>query len=326
MNLDDLLASLADVAKDDLDKMPLLESASYSDPALQFKRDVESTAHIAIGALARWLHERGALVRSKTSGGSEAYRALSLTTISKEWLGGKLLLENISESLRAFTSEYVRTGAYGSDMTESLITAAGLTDMSEVPDNESTFRQIALDISERLTRYLAADAACFNLPTSYQKIELHETEKTPLGWKEAFAGTLGRDSLPERERRAALNLFWALVDYAPEIASREVVIQLLSTFTKSADSAVQQSVFNSLAAMPFAMVMTEIVNAAQTLEKSGWLPEILGSWNANFSDEQIITLEDLLNKANADQRNCIYRAAKLPDYRRSPWAMSIQAL
>lgn len=69
--------------------------------------------------------------------------------------------------------------------------------------------------------------------------------------------------------------------------------------------------------------MKEIVSVATWLEANGWLAEILGAWQKNYTDEQLTIVEKILGEVGDESRSSVFRAARLPDYRRDGWARLI---
>ena len=330
IDLDALLNSYKDVVDAHLANEPLLNAETYRSP--DFVHQTNDTGHIYVGCVGKWLLAKGALVRVLGDGtlsrfDSRTAHALSAKMVSIQSLEGKLSVDNVAEQMRPFVVAYVRdSNAYSSDYIEINVVAKLKRDMSEVADDTETYSKTSAAIDHRFQAYASGNPDWAKTAVNYEKTELTDLERQPSGWVEAFNKSAQYGALPEKFRRVELNRFWALVDYSPEIANRDVVAQLLSTFNKSADTSVQQSVFNALAAMPFALVMTEVFSTATTLEKSGWLADILGSWHADFNEEQTAVIKEVLATASVDSRDAIYRAARLPDYQRSKWALQIQQL
>lgn len=67
--------------------------------------------------------------------------------------------------------------------------------------------------------------------------------------------------------------------------------------------------------MPFERGMREIVSVTTWLEANGWLAEILGAWQKNYTDERLTIVEKILDEVGGESRSSVLRAARLPDYR-----------
>jgi hypothetical protein len=326
IDIDALLKAYKSIADDHLAGLPIIDAAVYSKTG---KID-DLAGHVYIGCIGKWLFEKKGLVQTAIShrvpeANWRSSAALPPGQFSRSILGGKLFTAEIDTTYQAFITTYARdSGAYSADYVETNVIAKSKADMFDVADELLTYSETALAIERRYQSFVSGVHDWSATHSSYQEIKLTENERTPSGWKIAFTKVTQKDSLPEKVRRDNLNTFWALVDYAPEIADREIVTHLLKTFDSTADSSIQQSVTNSLASMPFEIVMPEVLALAPWLEKNGWLPEILGSWKGDLTDQQIEMLGGILASASAEQRNCIFRASRLPDYERSNWAIAIQ--
>jgi hypothetical protein len=327
MNLDELLASLQSAAADDTAQLPLIDAQNFVDAAPAAGALSRSASHTYVGCIGRWLCAKNALLCQHTIGMSIENRLLSPADFSQQVLRGKLSATDVVDEFRGFAIKYVRDlGVYGRDYEDTLVAPVMKRSMFEVESTEATYEAIAPVIESRYLRFVEGDANWALVETGYRAVELTENEKNTDDWVTAFRRTFERDTLPEKQRREELNRFWALVDYAPNVADNQVVNLLLTTFSRSSDSSVQQSVLNALATMPFEMVMPEVLTLASWLADTGWLPEILGCWQGDFTDQQINLLNEMLDSTSAEARNLVNRAARLPDYHRARWALAIQRL
>jgi hypothetical protein len=285
MNLDDLLASLQTAAADGVANLPLLDVGDFVDAAPNAGELSVSGAHAYVGCIGRWLHTKKALLSQDASGVAIQDNLLSPADFSRQVLHGRLSAADVTHEFREFATKYVRDlGIYGHDYTDTLVVPLMKRSLFEVENTEDTYDRIAPEIESRYQRFVEGDANWASTKTTYQQVQLSAEEKNVEGWLQAFRISIELETLLEKHRRDELNHFWALVDYSPNIASDQVVILLLKTFSKSADSSVQQSVLNALAAMPFEIVMPEVLRLSSWLSDTGWLPEILGCWRGAFTD------------------------------------------
>lgn len=325
MDLDALLASMNSAAAEDLAGIPLLEAVDFSDAAPDKSDRTVTAAHVYVGCIGKWLAARGALTAQRSRSNFDA--SATPATFSRTMLHGVLRQSDITDAYAAFAAAYIRdTGAYGYDYVEAVVVPEMRRDMFDVPDSEQVYAAVAARVEERFAKFSRGDQRWHEKQTTTQHHELSISEQSTEGWLAAFPRADISEAQPEATRRENLARFWALVDHAPNVADRRVAQALLSTFHASADSSVQQSVLNALAAMPFDIVIREVSNVATELERGGWLSEILGVWRGDFSDAQMQVLELVLAESPLEQRNAIYRASRSPDYLRSRWAIRIQGI
>lgn len=293
MNLDELLASLNDAAQPELSALPLLDAGDY---LAALPRDGETAAqapHVYVGCFGLWLLANHAFTSPRVAAMAAAGDdAMSPARFSREVMAGTLMADDVTESYRDFARQYTREQMiYATDYVETLVAPRMLRDMFDVQDLSENAHAIARTINERYRRYAAQQPDWSSIAPVIPTYVLTAAELTEGGWLTAMATcaeTLSDPDAPEATRRQALARFWALVDYAPEIASPPVVSALVGAFNAHADSSVLQSVLNALQDMDFATVLAAVLADAVRLRHDGdWLGVLLGLWGGEIRDQDL---------------------------------------
>jgi hypothetical protein len=324
MNLDELLASLNTAAQADLSALPLLDVDDYI-AAIPRAGEVAALApHVYVGCFGLWLFAHNAFDAQRARDIAAAGGAtLSPATFARDAMAGKLMTDEVAAPFRDFVRQYTRElMVYATDYVETLVAPRMLRDMFDVQDLTENARAVARTIEERHRRYLAQQADWASTEPIVATYALTAAERTEPGWLASLAVVTALHDVPEATRRQALATFWALVDYAPEIASPAVIDALVGTFTTNSDSGVMQSVLNALKDMDFTTVLTSVLADAVRLQHDGeWLGVLLGLWGGDVADENLSEFQHQI-RAIGDSaiKEAVAAATEKGLQQREPWA------
>lgn len=244
---------------------------------------------------------------------------------SEDVLKGLLVPDDIVEPLRTFAVAYVRDSMrYAGDYEKTLVVDGDLQDMFDVSCSMENYDAVAKVVDWRFRRYTMNDPKWNETQHTWIAYQLSDKERTETGWLNSFAHCV-QPSESERGRREQLQRFWGLVDYAPAIASNNIVAALISAFVRTADSSVMEAVFNSLKAMEFDLVLRGILADAHRLHESAWLEPLLGTWS-RFDDAQLVKLERQLQDLHGADLVAVQAAVRKGLRGRSQWASQIEHL
>lgn len=240
-------------------------------------------------------------------------------------MAGRLMTDEIAEGYRDFAQRYARDLAvYATDYVETLVTPEMLRNMFDVRDLVENGQAINRVIDERYRRYALTQTDWAAIAPTVAPYELTLAERTETGWLASLASATSLHDAPEAKRREALARFWALVDFAPEIASPAVITALIRTFKQGADSSVMQSALNALKDMDFAAVLSAVLADAIRLQQDGeWLGSLLGLWGGVIADEYLPEFQRQISNVRDDSaRRALRSAIDEGLLQREPWAIN----
>jgi len=327
-SLDELLQSFNSLVKNEIDKLPLINSDDYNDSNIYNRQVGELPGLIYLGCFGLWLNKIKGLSPLYLPRINELsnFNSIKPSVFAKEVMQGVLFFDAINPEFQAFCEAYIKnTYLYGYDYQDYVVGELNLVDMSQVPDSVDVFSLLWCKISSRFAAYNNNDAKWVDrLPRTI--ISLTENEKNIDGWKASFAKVLLMDKLPHREREQAVAKFWTLVDHVHGATNIEIPKILVGSFTETSDSSLQEAVTRALYSMPFENVWGAIVDDALRLEKEGQLSSLLELWANDLTDDQLEYLQVHFFNAPEEAQNAIIRTAQNTDNSRNPWAYMLQDL
>jgi len=330
-SIQDILNSFQELANSELDQLPLIDAEDFDRDDIFSQKKGKLPGLIYLGCFALWLYRHEGLNIEKTreikdiSSKDIAYPAV----FSEKTLEGKLFASMLRITYQDFAKDYItHKGLFAEDYQNLVVGELGLADMSEVPDDSKNFDKIWERISWRFNNYQLKNAN-WDEREPRPEIQLTAEERTIQGWKSSFIHTchqLRESTLPHKEREIAVSHFWQLVDFVQGNSERELPVILLRSFTKNADSSLQEAVLRTLYSMPFENVWTAILADAERLENEGWLGGVLSLWGNTYSDEQLEYIEEKYDDISIKTRHLLQKEATKADYAQEPWAVKLQQI
>ncbi len=246
MDLDQWLADLNEAAQPGLDRLPLLQAVVFGEDAAS-----QNAGHLLVGCMGQWLYKHDGLSVSRLEhlrGLPLLAASLSAVAFSQQVLNGTLLPEDVAPAMLDFSKRYVPS-VFLRDFTDLNVFDAEKLVISEVVDDQRTMSATWAGIDTRYQDFLAGRADWANTQSHYQQIDLDASTRTESGWLQTFAVLNLLQPISEKQRCADLNVFWALMDCAPETDSHLVLAQLRALTGLDLGEGVDQTLGDAISAL-----------------------------------------------------------------------------
>ena len=310
-NLDDLINSFLGAAKSDLDALPLISSATFP-----------HSGEIYVGCYAKWLYEKGYLTGPRVQSKIPLDAQLNPSSFSEKVVDGVIFSRNIDKKAQSFSEEYVRNkNLFLDDFVEINITRKNKKIGDFVPDDNETYQSIARIISSRFDLYILHDERWEISGNHYSEVELSPVEKTERGWLDAINRLHPPTQIPEAKRRTELNKLWALIDYAPNIGTEQVLEKIIALCHQDLGEGVFESIRNTVGDFPFTLAIRSIFMHSMQLEQEDRLGQLLSNWS-EINNDQAETIENEFDKLNSQQKTAIFSSIRAGLRNADAWARS----
>lgn len=313
-NLDDLLSSYRGILSQEFSDKPLLTASD-------FKGELRTAGHLFVGCAIKWLAMGDRLeeqtLKSIESAGSIKGKSCAYFS---EMLSDGLRSQDVKPHMRSFCTAYFGLGgAYGRDYFYVNVTERNRSSMIDVPDNNETFQETALFLEKRLAEFERGERDFPALNVRNDEHSLTESEQTQEGWLSAMSKITFEGQLSEKSRQENLKKFWALVDYSPEIGTKDVALVVVALGSKELPDGLLESVRNAIADFPIALAIESIFSDAHRLSAAGRLGEFLSSWH-ELDEPQARVLQDSFESLHFDQKATILATVREGIRQREGWA------
>lgn len=320
--LDDILKSYEAMAASHEQSLPLIDASDFNDSTYYLSPVTEEPGLVYLGAMAAWLSlQRGWNEEQLLQSGTRTFSVPSV--YARKRVGEQLWPHHIADAFLPFVEAYVRSMLYANDYQELVVGENGLVDMGQVDETKVSFQKLWARMTDRLEKFNRGSAE-WNEETPRPEVELEPVEQSMPGWKAAFLQSIDLAGVPHERRQSRIGKFFALVDHVHGADDPAIIRALLSSFVRDADPSLQEAVLRALYSMPFERVLQEVIEDAPRLRGAGWLPEVLGLWANDYSDEQERYVRLVYPTFAATSRDAVREAANMPDYFRMPWAAKLR--
>lgn len=313
-NLDDLLSSYRGILIKEFSDKPFLTASD-------FKGELRAAGHVFVGCTIKWLAmvdglEEKALKSIKSTGNIKGNSCAYFSEVRPDGL----FPLDVKERMRSFCVAYFGpAGAYGRDYFDVNVVERNRSSLIDVPDSNETFQETALFLEKRFAEFERGEREFLAFKARNREYSLSALEQTKEGWLSAMSKTTFERQLSEKSRLSNLNKFWALVDYSPEIATKEVASVVVALGSKELPDGLLESVRNAIADFPFSLAIESIFADTHQLSAADRLGEFLSSWS-ELDETQTQVLQVSFESLHSDQKALILAAVREGVRQREGWA------
>jgi hypothetical protein len=301
LDLDALLASFNDAAKDATAKRPLIEVASYLSPEQLSSQLYRARARRFVAYYLAWVAECDQLadVGKRTRLQSYSGDLVEAASVSLEQDFGDSLLEgDFAAAVQPFCLQYLApaSGSYADDFHQLFVEGRDAGSFLDVLLSHDDVNRLFAHLDARLASFVAGrqdwqEPIKSNEPMTDRWIG----DQSFSAWQLELRSFDLAEHLPAGRYRKAIHAYLKTVDLAGRFPPEKSADELVRTYLHHSDSSVQSNVWRVLRSLPPLSVFKSLLSHVNELSATRWAKELIGIFEADLDRatfDQMISLLD----------------------------------